>query len=97
MDRNRPKRTQYKGENVIKQIMSEIFIQSILILSAFNMEIYFVQYIHLLLKKKKKKESEVKFPARQLGLGSARLWLSYPTIFYLEEPNKLFFLNHNRL
>ena len=54
-----------KGGNVIKQIMSEIFIQSICLL--FTMEIYFVQNIHLSLKK-----SEVKFLARQLGL-------SYPT------------------
>ena len=45
MDRNGPKRTQYKGENVIKQIMSEIFIQSIYFFSAFTIEIYFVQYI----------------------------------------------------
>ena len=29
MGRNGPKRTQCKGENVIKQIMSEIFIQLI--------------------------------------------------------------------
>ena len=29
MDRNGPKRTQYKGENVIRQNISEIFTQSI--------------------------------------------------------------------
>ena len=42
MDRNEPKQTLYEGENVIKLIMSK-FHTIDLILSAFIMEIYFVQ------------------------------------------------------
>ena len=66
MGRNGPKRTQYKGENVIMQIMSEIFIQSIYFVCFYYRNIFCSIYPLIIAKK-----MEVRFLARQLGLGSA--------------------------
>ena len=81
MDRNGPKQTHYKGENIIsKQIVRNIH-KIVLIFSAFTyfLVLYRKNILFNISTYYCKKKKEVKFLARQLGLGSA--WSFIPHCF----------------